>query len=243
MDEHHQEYVVDEESETSVYFSDYQEQVLLIDLENCPSQINLLLQDLERFSFVAICYAHTATKVPVDWLLALTEMINSKKLSILKMPTTGKNAADFGLCFIAGNLMQKMPVKTLFVIMSDDSDLDHTVGLLRSHGRTAVRISLKAEHSDNAAVYTVEDCFVGFCQKYFIVQRLRVSSLSTLANMVKAHCGQMGLTADKVLKKMKDDQLIMIDDDYIVTYNEEKISDWATNNLRFYNGCYHYDPR
>jgi hypothetical protein len=48
--------------------------------------------------------------------------------------------------------------------------------------------------------------------------------------------------ADKVLKKMKAEQLISINDDYIVTYNEEKISEWATNNLRFYNGCYHYAP-
>lgn len=242
MNENNEEYTVVESGFSSLFFSEYQEQVLLIDLENCPTQINLLLQDLERFSFVAICYANTKTKVPVEWLLALTEMINSKKLKIIQMPTQGKNAADFGLCFLAGSLMQKLPVKTLFVIMSDDSDLDHTIGLLRSHGRTAVRISLKIENSDHAITHDLEDFFIGFCQKYFIVQRLRVSSLSTFANILKAHCAQMGGTADKVLKKLIDDNFITIDDNYVVTYNEEKISQWAKDNLRFYNGSYHYAP-
>jgi len=242
MDEDSQEYVVDEGSLSSLFFSEYKEQVLLIDLENCPTQINLLLQDLERFSLVAICYANTKTKIPVEWLLTLTEMINSKKLKIIQMPTSGKNAADFGLCFLAGTLMQKLPIKTLFVIMSDDSDLDHTIGLLRSHGRTAVRISLKIENSECAAIYDVEDFFIGFCQKYFILQRLRISSLSTFANILKAHCAQMGGMADKVLKKLKDDDYIRIDDNYMVSYNEEKITQWAKDNLRFYNGSYHYAP-
>jgi hypothetical protein len=241
MDDFGQDYIASKDSVSSV-FEEYQAQVLLIDLENCPTQIDLLLQDLEKFSFVALCYAHTKTRVPVEWLLTLTEMINSKKLKIIQMPTSGKNAADFGLCFVAGTLMQKLPANTLFVIMSDDSDLDHTVGLLRSHGRTAVRISLKIENCDNATIYELDDFFVGFCQKYFIVQRLRVSSLSTFANILKAHCAQMGGMADQVLKKLKDDAFIYIDENYTVTYNEEKITQWAKDNLRYYNGSYHYAP-
>jgi hypothetical protein len=33
--------------------------VLLIDLENCPSQINQLLDNLEQYSHVIVCYAQS----------------------------------------------------------------------------------------------------------------------------------------------------------------------------------------
>lgn len=107
-------------------------QVLLIDLENCPNQINKLLNDLEQFSHVVICYAQSGAKIPLDWLLPLTAMINASKLHIQKMPGTGKNAADFGISFFAGALMQQLPVQTHFVIVSEDTDLEHVVRLLNS---------------------------------------------------------------------------------------------------------------
>jgi hypothetical protein len=122
-----------------------QTQILLIDLENCPSQLNVLLKDLEKFQQVIICYAQTGAKIPLDWLMPLNEMINQQRLKIIKMPTTGKNAADFGICFLAGMLMAEQPQNTHFVIVSDDADLDHTVKLLKSYHRTAERISLKKE--------------------------------------------------------------------------------------------------
>lgn len=78
--------------------------VLLIDLENCPSQINQLMTHLEKYSMVVVCYAQSGAKIPIDWLMPLTGIVNNKRLKWVKMPTTGKNAADFGITFWAGVL-------------------------------------------------------------------------------------------------------------------------------------------
>jgi len=40
--------------------------VLLIDLENCPNQINDLLSTLSDYAQVVICYAQSGAKVPLD---------------------------------------------------------------------------------------------------------------------------------------------------------------------------------
>ncbi|WP_421203459.1 PIN domain-containing protein [Aeromonas enteropelogenes] len=119
--------------------------VLLIDLENCPSQINELQKNLNEYSLVVICYAHSNAKIPLDWLAPLNNTINAERLKIFKMTTNGKNAADFGINFYAGMLMQQMPSNSNFVIMSDDADLDHVVNLLRNQSRIAERIGMKKE--------------------------------------------------------------------------------------------------
>ena len=52
--------MMQEKIDTSPQLSqETKDQVLLIDLENCPSQINVLLKDLEQFSQVLICYAQS----------------------------------------------------------------------------------------------------------------------------------------------------------------------------------------
>jgi hypothetical protein len=40
--------------------------VLLIDLENCPSQINQLMDNLEKYSHVVVCYAQSGAKILLD---------------------------------------------------------------------------------------------------------------------------------------------------------------------------------
>ncbi len=112
--------------------------VLLIDLENCPSQINELLENLANYSQVVICYAQSGAKIPIDWLLPLTQFVNDDHLKIIKMPNVKKNAADFGITFWAGILMEKLPKKTHFDIVSND--LDFVVELLITEKRSAKRI-------------------------------------------------------------------------------------------------------
>jgi len=114
--------------------------VLLIDLENCPSQINELLENLANYSQVVICYAQSGAKIPIDWILPLTQFVNADHLKIIKMPNVKKNAADFGITFWAGILMEKLPKKTHFDIVSNDTDLDFVVDLLITEKRTAKRI-------------------------------------------------------------------------------------------------------
>ena len=61
------------------------------------------------------------------------------------MDSISKNAADFGICFLAGSLMQELSKETHFVIVSNDKDLDHVVHLLKSHGRSAERVGTQKE--------------------------------------------------------------------------------------------------
>ncbi len=101
------------------------DRVLLIDLENCPHQINQLQKDLEHFSQVIICYAQSGAKLPLDWLMPLSTAVSANKLMVFKMTNSGKNAADFGICFFAGVLMQQLKQEAHFVIVSNDTDLDY----------------------------------------------------------------------------------------------------------------------
>ena len=82
-------------------FNDDGNRVLLIDLENCPSQINQLMNNLEQYSHVVVCYAQSGAKIPLDWVVPLTATVNNDRLKIVKMPNNGKNAADFGITFWA----------------------------------------------------------------------------------------------------------------------------------------------
>lgn len=120
------------------------EKILLLDLENCPSHIHELPKHVEEFSLVFICYAQTGAKIPLDWIVPLSTKINSHQLKIFKMPSAGKNAADFGICFFAGMLMQQASPNTHFVIASNDMGLDHVVALIvemgKHHGHSAKRI-------------------------------------------------------------------------------------------------------
>ena len=122
--------------------------ILLIDLENCPDQIYQLQEKLEQFSQVVICYAQTGVKIPLDWLIPLSVTVRSNRLKIFKMTSGGKNAADFGICFFAGVLMQQSHKETHFVIISNDTDLDHVVNLLKSQGRSAERMGNKKEEKE-----------------------------------------------------------------------------------------------
>ena len=127
------------------------EKVLLIDLENCPNQIQHIHENLSAFSRVVICYAHCTAKIPLDWLIPLNNTINQNRLKIIRMTEKGKNSADFGIAFFAGMLMQEMPEQAEFTILSDDTDLDHVVNLLISQHRAAERIGVNIQYNKSTA--------------------------------------------------------------------------------------------
>lgn len=204
-----------------------QTQILLIDLENCPSQLSVLLKDLEQYQQVIICYAQTGAKIPLDWLMPLNEMINQQRLKIIKMPTTGKNAADFGICFLAGMLMAEQPKNTHFVIVSDDADLDHTIKLLKSYGRTAERISLKKEEVTTTIVNIKETTLKGYCQKLIIQQKNRPSSPTSLLNSLRSYYGQDLNAAESSFNQLLELGLITLTANNKVTYHDNNISQYA----------------
>jgi hypothetical protein len=128
---------------------------LLIDLDNCPKQIDLIHEALAGITRAVACYGSVEPKVQVGLVPLLAAAINEGKLEIIGMEKKGKNAADFGLAFCAGKLAAELPSETEFLILSQDGDLDHVVNLLRSLGRKVERIdgkSSKIELADRKPV-------------------------------------------------------------------------------------------
>jgi len=117
---------------------------LLIDLDNCPKQIDLIHEALAGITRAVACYGSVEPKVQVGLVPLLAAAINAGKLEIIGMEKSGKNAADFGLAFWAGKLTAELPPETEFLILSQDGDLDHVVNLLRSLGRKVERIDGKS---------------------------------------------------------------------------------------------------
>lgn len=163
-------------------------QVLLIDLENCPNQLQKLPENLADFSQVVICYAKSTAKVPLDWLHFLHKTINANRLKIIKMPNGGKNAADFGICFFAGVLMTQLPEKTHFVIISNDTDLDHAVNLLISQGRTAERVGYKPKKEKVEPIELSESTLelIQYCAVLAKRPKGRAAKKETLLNSIKS---------------------------------------------------------
>ncbi len=205
--------------------------VLLIDLENCPSQITQLLENLEQFSQVVICYAHSGAKVPIDWILPLTSTVNSNKLKIFKTPGNGKNAADFGITFWAGVLMQQLPPQTHFTVVSEDADLDHAIALLKSQGRTAERINTKKEPLPSAtpalipsptAVSPTEE----YCIHLIKHSKTRPLKQETLLKSIKNKFKDTHNNPENILSDLAKSGAIAINNN-AVTYNDKIIGKLA----------------
>ena len=106
------------------------------------------MENLEKYSHIVVCYAQSGAKIPLDWVIPLTTTVNDDRLKIVKMPNSGKNAADFGITFWAGVFMAQLPLETHFDIVSNDTDLDYVVSLLKSQERSAERIGSKKDNPE-----------------------------------------------------------------------------------------------
>ncbi len=162
--------------------------VLLIDLDNCPQQLNQLPESLEGFSRIVVCYGSHEPKLPLGLVTSLAEPILSGRLDIVGMDKKGKNAADFGLTFHAGRLMAEMPPETEFTVLSEDGDLDHAVNLLRAHQRVARRVNGKSANGKQAP----ESTALGVAAQEYAANNLqphmpRPSREETLLNSIKAY--------------------------------------------------------
>lgn len=210
--------------------------VLLIDLENCPSQLEQLPEDLVDYLQVVICYAMSHSKLPLNWLVPLSTAISANKLKIVKMACVGKNSADFGICFLAGALMQEMPQETHFVIVSNDKDLDHVVHLLKSHGRSAERIGSRKEEPIESSQSTPPQILSSqnlqptpiaiYCAHLITHRKHRPAKVDTLLNSIKAKFKPDLSCLDLVYKTLISSGAVKITDKK-VTYNDKKIQELA----------------
>ena len=208
--------------------NDSQQRVLLIDLENYPSQIYTLMDDLDTYTQVVICYAQTGAKVPIDWLMRLTTAVNNNRLTLFKVPSTGKNAADFGITFWAGKLMAELPIETHFDIVSNDTDLDHLISLLLSEQRSAVRISSKKEdtsicsknieNTENHEIYSHQYCLYLYNHKGG-----KPAKKETLLNDINARLKANNVDCNKVIEQLVKKGVITLNENK-VTYNQSKLN-------------------
>jgi hypothetical protein len=211
--------------------------VLLIDLENCPSQIHQLMSDLEQYSQIVVCYAQSGAKIPIDWIMALTATINNNKLKLVKMPTVGKNSADFGITFWAGVLMAQLPPQTHFDIVSNDTDLDYLVSLLISQQRSAKRVGIKKENpptlteiktteikipsSETQDHYLYEYCL-------HLVNHSKPAKKETLLNSIKAKFKSDDIDTTQLVETLIKNGVITINENKIA-YNQQKLNQFANS--------------
>ncbi len=203
--------------------------VLLVDLENCPHQIQELQKNLKIYTQVIICYANHAPKIPLDWLVPLGKMVQSNRLKIFKLDHTGKNAADFGICFFAGMLMQRLPPETHFCIASNDTDLDHVVHLLTSQGRAAQRFGQSPTASPPAPSPTPTPApqllsvhIQAYCQRLLNQQQGRPARQETLLNSIRSYLKVTPEEATAVFNHLLARQIITLNGQKI-TYHDSQI--------------------
>lgn len=203
--------------------------VLLIDLENCPSQLQHLTTNLEQFSQVIICYATSHSKIPLDWLLPLSHSIADNKLKIVKMNGISKNAADFGICFLAGALMQELSQDTHFVIISNDIDLDNTVFLLKSYGRKAERVGQQKEKKEDVPIKQIPSQspqsheIEVYCKYLVAHSKNRPSKVEKLANSIIAVLKTNPSCTQSIYQELLTQGLITISNEKVI-YNNNKLN-------------------
>ncbi|MGB5444345.1 MAG: PIN domain-containing protein [Psychromonas sp.] len=205
--------------------------ILLIDLENCPHQIQQLQKSLIDYTQVVICYAHSTAKIPLDWLIPLNDTINNDRLKIYKMATVGKNSADFGICFFAGMLMQQLPEQSHFVIMSDDTDLDHVVNLLNSQNRTAERVGVRKE--EKTSVHPISSSKVNkpepssiqvYCAHLVSYKENRPAKKETLLNSIKTKFKDTPDITNSLVSSLVKHGALVIKENKLI-YNDKKITE------------------
>lgn len=197
--------------------------VLLIDLENCPKQVHRLMENLECYSQVVVCYAQSDAKIPLDWIMPLTATVNQNRLKIVKMPNGGKNSADFGITFWAGVLMAQLPSNSHFDVVSDDTDLDHAVSLLCSQQRSAQRIGVKkTENLPGVTPKQRSEALQEYCLHLARHNKSRPVKKETLLNSIGSKFKNCEIDSEELFDALSKQGVIVIKDNKI-SYNQQKI--------------------
>lgn len=219
--------------------------VLLIDLDNCPKQIEHLPHTIDQFTRVVACYGGAEPKVPLTLVTFLAHAMNSGRLEIIGMQKKGKNAADFGLAFWAGRLMAELPPDTEFMILSQDTDLNHVVNLLRSANRTAIRLDGKKHHPhlltdhSNKTGDTVMDVSLEEDVEEYVSHNLqpgkpRPRSKKTLRNNIRSYFKKRKvIKPEDILQGLLDRQCITITAQGKIMYADEIIPADADEEIPF----------
>ena len=165
--------------------------ILLVDIENIQKTEKELLKYLSQYQYVYLVYAKSPVSFSLDGLVQLSPFVMNGKLKVLKMPKVGKDAADFGLAFIAGQLSTQVSAKEyLFEVMSNDHSMEYVIELLKIAKFDAKVIHEKplvSPHVINEvkAEINVDQLVYQYCE-YLNKQSSRPAKLETLLNSLKA---------------------------------------------------------
>ena len=165
--------------------------ILLVDIENIQKTEKELLKYLSQYQYVYLVYAKSPVSFSLDGLVQLSPFVMNGKLKVLKMPKVGKDAADFGLAFIAGQLSTQVSAKEyLFEVMSNDHSMEYVIELLKIAKFDAKVIHEKplvSPHVINEvkAEINVDQLVYQYCE-YLNKQGSRPAKLETLLNSLKA---------------------------------------------------------
>lgn len=119
--------------------------ILVLDVENAPKASKEALMthlSSKDCAHIIMAYAKTNLNFNIDEVSLIAKALQSGRVIFYKMKSCGKNAADFGLTFFAGQLSGKYkPHEVQFRVLSNDHDLDYMVQILSSSGYKVERIN------------------------------------------------------------------------------------------------------
>lgn len=144
--------------------------ILLLDIENIQKTEKEIVKYLSQYQFVYLVYAKSPVNFSLDGVIALSPFITNGKLKILKMPKIGKDAADFGLAFIAGQVSIQVSTKEYsFEVFSNDHSMEYVVDLLKLAKFDAKIIQEKPLLSAQKVQVLKSECNIKKC--YFSIVR------------------------------------------------------------------------
>jgi hypothetical protein len=121
-------------------------------------------------------------------------------------------------------MMQQMADNAHFVIMSDDTDLDHVVSLLRSQHRTAERIGMKKEEHKPAAgaICSEPESIKVYCAHLVTYKSNRPAKKETLLNSIKNKFKDTPNVTNDVLTTLIKNGALAFQENKVI-YNDKKI--------------------
>lgn len=187
--------------------------ILLLDIENIQKNEQELIQLLTQYQQIYLVYAKSPISISLDHLLTFASFIEKKRLVLIKMPKIGKDAADFGLAFLAGQLSIQLNAKEEAIdIMSNDKALEYIVDLLQMMQFQVTLI--KKTTIDNESNHDIENKLKTALQ---ILRKNQPKTINALQNALKSWLKFSAQDVQNIIAFMKQNNLIRVQDN-IVTY-------------------------
>lgn len=116
------------------------ENIVLIDAENLGCSTTVINNCLMDYNKTYIIFSHFLAKLDFNSIASFASEIKNERLNIIRMDNIGKNSADFGLAFIAGQLSRTLETGSTIEIRSKDLMFNNIVNMLKQCGFNAKQV-------------------------------------------------------------------------------------------------------